>query len=104
MPPFTSASASGGSPFENVATTWPLPIDAPQSFTTMIDSGVGHEVACAKLLTRPVCVGTRCDGVHVALSLGLMLLVVMRPELLVTPPGCSTISVTFTLRTAAAEN
>src|SRR3954465_14578975 len=54
----TGDSASGGSPLENVATIWPLPIAVPQVSTSLRLMGVGQEAGAEKLVTSPVGAGT----------------------------------------------
>src|SRR5665213_4550640 len=100
MPDFASlaASESGGSPFENVAATWPLRIGAPQSSTRRIESGVGHAAGCARLFTSPVCVGTSFVGVQEEAGAAAL---VSAGTTRVAGDVASTISVTLTVRTAA---
>src|ERR1019366_7945659 len=89
---------SGGSPFENVVTIWPAGIALPQSSASLISSGVGQEAGAAKLLTRPVCVGTSCLGTQPAVALPESSPVL---SLDASPAAC-TIRVTLTVRTAEA--
>src|SRR5215831_13570068 len=55
-------SASGGSPFENVAITDPLVIGAPQSSMTRTSTGEGQPPGARKSLERLVNTGTSAVG------------------------------------------
>src|SRR5665213_3005649 len=89
-----SESGSGGSPFENVATIWPLITGLAQSFSNCMEIGVGHAAGAAKSPSRPVCAVTSCLGVQ--------------PPSRETSCGVIaegvTMSVTLTVRTAAPAN
>ena len=63
--PFTGESVSGGSPLLKETTTCPFVTGAPQSVTSRMESGVGHDAATEKLSTNPTWTGTSCEGVQV---------------------------------------
>src|SRR6185312_8730258 len=92
--------SSGGSPFENVTTTWPFPTGPPQSSTTVIAISTGHAAGAAKLLTSAVDVGTTLVAVQPGMAGGTA-----REERASLPDvpeaAASTTIVTFTERTAA---
>src|ERR1700728_1141289 len=67
---FARFSPSGGSPFENAATTWPFPTGLPQLSFSGISSGMGHDAGAEKSFSSPVCVGTICVGVQVLVASG----------------------------------
>src|SRR5580692_5409052 len=102
-PGFTRGSASGGSPLENVATTWPLFTTVPQSLDSTIASGVGHPAGCAKLFTKPFCAGTSTDGVQL-LARGSAIPELADDEVVGGAAPAATIKVTFTVRTAVADS
>src|SRR5262249_26034555 len=88
-PPAESVSfiTNAGSPFEKVATTWPLTTGSPQSSASRIASVEGQPAGAAKLFTSPVCVSASLTGVQPATAL------VFADEL-PTVAGCTT-TVTF---------
>ena len=62
VPPWMEIKFSGGSPFENVATTSPALSGLPQSSATCASSTTGHAAGTPKDWPKVVMAGTSCVG------------------------------------------